>query len=126
MSYKVGVPSILLNSITSVTTYFLNLIFGSFSSTAIAVYGVYFKLNSFIFMPVFGLNNGIVPIIAYNYGAEHKKRIMQAIKSGIILAVCIMAFGTLIFELFPVQLLKLFQASDAMLAIGVPAMRIIA
>ena len=124
--YKVGVPSILLNSITSVTTYFLNLILGSFSSTAIAVYGVYFKLNSFIFMPVFGLNNGIVPIIAYNYGAKYKKRIIQAIKSGILLAVCIMAFGTLIFELFPVQLLKLFQASDAMLAIGVPAMRIIA
>jgi len=124
--YKVGVPSILLNSITSVTTYFLNLILGSFSSTAIAVYGVYFKLNSFIFMPVFGLNNGIVPIIAYNYGAEHKKRIMQTIKNGTLFAVGIMAFGTLIFEVFPVQLLKLFQASDAMLAIGVPAMRIIA
>jgi len=124
--YKVGVPSILLSSITSVTTYFLNIILSAFSSTAIAVYGVYFKLNSFVFMPVFGLNNGIVPIIAYNYGARNRKRIVATIKNAILLATVIMLFGAVIFELFPAQLLGLFDASPAMLAIGVPAIRIIA
>ena len=124
--YKVGVPSILLSSITSITTYFLNIILSAFSSSAIAVYGVYFKLNSFIFMPVFGLNNGIVPIIAYNYGAGRRDRISIAIKEGLSLATGIMLFGMVIFELFPAQLLGLFDASPAMLAIGVPAIRIIA
>lgn len=124
--YKVGVPSILLSSITSFTTYFINIILGTFSSTAIAVYGVYFKLNSFIFMPVFGLNNGIVPIIAYNYGAKRKDRIKETIRCALILAVGIMLLGTAIFELLPAQLLALFEASPAMLQIGVPAMRIIA
>ena len=124
--YKVGVPSILLSSITSVTTYFINIILSAFSSSAIAVYGVYFKLNSFIFMPVFGLNNGIVPIIAYNYGARQRARISATIKKAILLAVVIMLFGTAVFELFPAQLLALFDASPAMLTIGVPAMRIIA
>ena len=124
--YKVGVPSILLSSITSITTYFLNIILSAFSSSAIAVYGVYFKLNSFIFMPVFGLNNGIVPIIAYNYGARNRKRITATIRNGLFLAMGIMLFGMALFELFPAQLLGLFDASPAMLAIGVPAIRIIA
>jgi len=124
--YKVGVPSILLSSITSITTYFLNIILSAFSSTAIAVYGVYFKLNSFIFMPVFGLNNGMVPIIAYNYGARNRKRITATIRNGLFLAMGIMLFGMALFELFPAQLLGLFDASPAMLAIGVPAIRIIA
>ena len=124
--YKVGVPSILLSSITSVTTYFINIILSTFSSSAIAVYGVYFKLNSFIFMPVFGLNNGIVPIIAYNYGARRRSRIIATIKKTTLLAVGIMLLGTAIFELFPAQLLALFDASPAMLTIGVPAIRIIA
>ena len=124
--YRVGVPSIVLSSITSVTTYFIDIILGKFSSTAIAVYGVYFKLNSFIFMPVVGLNNGIVPNIAYNYGAKNRKRISTAIRTGMIFAVSIMVFGMILFELFPAQFLKMFKASDDMLAIGVPAMRIIA
>lgn len=124
--YKVGIPSILLSSITSVTTYFMNLILGAFTSTAIAVYGVYFKLNSFVFMPVFGLNGGIVPILAYNYGAKKKDRIYQTIKASLLMACGIMLFGTAIFEIFPAVLLKLFSASDSMLEIGVPAMRIIA
>ena len=124
--YKVGVPSILLSSITSITTYFINIILSAFSSSAIAVYGVYFKLNSFIFMPVFGLNNGIVPIIAYNYGAGRRDRISATIKNALSLATGIMLFGMAIFELFPAQLLGLFDASPAMLAIGVPAIRIIA
>ena len=124
--YKVGVPSILLSSITSFTTYFINIILGSFSSSAIAVYGVYFKLNSFIFMPVFGLNNGIVPIIAYNYGARRRLRIKETILKAVFLAAAIMLVGAAVFELFPAQLLGLFDASPAMLKIGVPALRIIA
>ena len=124
--YKVGVPSILLSSITSFTTYFINIILGGFSSSAIAVYGVYFKLNSFIFMPVFGLNNGIVPIIAYNYGARRRLRIKETILKAVFLAAAIMLAGAAVFELFPAQLLGLFDASPAMLKIGMPALRIIA
>jgi len=124
--YKVGIPSIVLSSIGSVTTTIINMILGAFSSTAIAVYGLYFKLNSFIFMPVFGLNSGIVPIIAYNYGAKNYKRLTSSIKLGLSIAFTIMFVGMLIFLAFPKQLLSIFEASDEMLAIGIPAMRIIA
>ncbi|MCQ2613737.1 MAG: MATE family efflux transporter [Treponemataceae bacterium] len=124
--YKVGIPSIVLSSIASVTTTLINMILGAFSSTAIAVYGLYFKLNSFVFMPVFGLNSGIVPIIAYNYGAQNYKRLTSAIKLGLAIAFTIMFVGMLIFLFFPAQLLGLFEASGEMLAIGIPAMRIIA
>lgn len=127
--YKVGLPSIVLQAVGSFTTYGMNMIFKTFkdiSDTAIAVYGSYFKLNSFIFMPVFGLNNGVVPIIAYNYGARNKKRIMDTIKAGISFAMIIMVFGFAVFELFPGQLLDLFNASPEMKAIGIPALRLIA
>lgn len=124
--YKVGIPSIVLSSIASVTTTLINMILGAFSSTAIAVYGLYFKLNSFIFMPVFGLNSGIVPIIAYNYGAQNYKRLTSSIKLGLTIAFGIMVVGMLIFMVIPGPLLSLFEASDDMLAIGIPAMRIIA
>lgn len=124
--YKVGAPSILLGSIGSLLTYLINLILGSFTTTAIAVYGVYFKLQSFIFMPVFGLNNGIVPIVAYNYGARKKDRITRAIKLCALAAIAIMTVGLLIFEIFPSQLLSLFKASDEMKSIGIPALRRIA
>ena len=124
--YKVGVPSILLGSIGSILTYLINLILGSFTTTAIAVYGVYFKLQSFIFMPVFGLNNGIVPIVAYNYGAKRRERILRAIKLCALSAFFIMMAGLLIFELFPRQLLAMFNASEEMYAIGIPALRRIA
>ena len=124
--YKIAIPSIILTSVTSVTTYFMNLIIGAVSTTAIAVYGSYFKLNSFIFMPVFGLNSGVVPIIAYNYGAKNKERIYRAVFLSIISASTIMLVGATIFELFPHVLLGLFSASDSMLAIGVPALRLIA
>jgi putative MATE family efflux protein len=124
--YRVGIPSILLASIGSVMTYLMNLILGAFTMTAVAVFGVYFKLNSFIFMPVFGMNNALVPIIAYNYGAKNRKRITGTIKRGILIIFCIMSFGTLIFELFPKFLLGLFHASPEMLEIGIPALRIIA
>ena len=124
--YKVGIPSILLGSIGSVLTYLLNLILGAFSTIAIAVYGVYFKLQSFVFMPVFGLNNGIVPIVAYNYGAKYKKRIIDSIKMCAIVALVIMGLGTFIFEVFPGQLLAMFSPNEEMLEIGIPALRIIA
>ena len=124
--YKVGVPSILLGSLGSVLTYLINLILGAFSTVAIAVYGVYFKLQSFVFMPVFGLNNGIVPIVAYNYGAKYKDRIIKSIKLCALVALAIMIVGMLIFIFFPVQLLGMFSPNEEMLSIGVPALRIIA
>ncbi len=123
--YKVGVPSIIMQSIASVMTYGMNLILMSFTSTATAVFGVYFKLQSFIFMPVFGLNNGMIPIIAYNYGADSRERVVQTIRYSTIYAVMIMTVGTFIFHVFPANLLTMFEASETMLQIGVPALRII-
>ena len=123
--YKIGVPSIIMQSIGSLTTFGMNNILLMFSSTAATVFGVYFKLQSFIFMPVFGLTNGMIPIIAYNYGARNKKRIYQTFKLSVIMSVSIMAVGVVIFQTIPGMLLGLFEASDHMLAIGVPALRII-
>lgn len=123
--YRVGVPSIIMQAIGSVMTYGMNLILMTFSSTAAAVFGVYFKLQSFIFMPVFGLNNGMVPIIAYNYGAGKRGRMIRTIKLSIAYAVGLMAVGFLVFQLIPDKLLLLFEASQDMLSIGVPALRII-
>ena len=123
--YTVGVPSIVMRSLTSVTTYGVNNILINFSSTATAVYGVYYKLQSFVFMPVFGLNNGMVPIIAYNYGAKKKERLTQTIKLSMIYAVCIMIFGLALIQIFPRYILALFNASEDMLNIGIPALRII-
>ena len=124
--YEVGVPSIIMQAIGSVMTFGMNKILLMFSSTAAAVFGVYFKLQSFIFMPIFGLNNGMIPIIAFNYGARNKKRIIQTIKLSILISVSIMAIGLIIFQVFPGILLKnLFDASNHMLSIGVPALRII-
>ncbi len=124
--YKVGFPSIIMQSIGSVMTYGMNRILGTFSSTAVAVFGVYFKLQSFVFMPVFGLNNGMVPIVAYNYGAKKRLRMIKTIKLATVFAMSIMLFGVLLFELFPGQLFTLFSASDHMLSMGKPALRIIA
>ena len=123
--YRVGVPSIVMQSIASIMTYGMNLILMTFSATAAAVLGVYFKLQSFIFMPIFGLNNGMIPIIAYNYGANSKKRVVQTIKYSVIFAMSIMAIGTLVFNVFPKELFLMFNASEHMLGIGVPALRII-
>lgn len=123
--YLIGFPSILMVSIGSVMTFFINNIVMAFSTTATAVVGVYFKIQSFIFMPVFGLNNGMVPIVAYNYGARRKARIEETLRYAIRYAVMIMLIGFAVFELFPAQLLGLFNASDHMLSIGVPALRII-
>jgi len=123
--YSVGIPSIIMGSIGSVMTYGMNRILMGFSSTATAVFGVYFKLQSFIFMPVFGLNNGMVPIIAYNYGAKKKDRMLRTMKLAITYAVSIMFVGFLVMQIFPAQLFSLFEASADMLAIGVPALRFI-
>ncbi len=123
--YSVGVPSIIMGSIGSIMTYGMNRILMGFSSTAAAVFGVYFKLQSFFFMPVFGLNNGMVPIIAYNYGARKKDRMMKTLRLSITYAVSIMVIGFLVMQIFPAQLFSLFEASEDMLAIGVPALRTI-
>jgi putative MATE family efflux protein len=123
--YQVGVPSILMMAIGSLMTYMMNRILIGFSNTATAVFGVYFKLQSFFFMPVFGLNNGLIPVLAYNYGARNKSRIDEALKFSVGLAVCIMTIGTIIFHVAPDRLLDLFNASDDMRVIGVPALRII-
>ena len=122
---EVGVPSIIMASIGSLMTYCMNRILNGFTSTAVAVFGVYFKLQSFIFMPVFGLNNAMVPIIAYNYGARRPDRMRQTIRLSITFAVSIMLAGFALMQLIPQVFLGLFDASPDMLAIGVPALRTI-
>ena len=124
--YQVGVPSILMQSIGSVMTYFMNLILIAFSSTATAVFGVYFKLQSFFFMPIFGLNNGITPIIAYNYGAKNRKRMIKTIKFSMFIAFMFMLAGFVVFQMIPQVLLGFFDASDEMIKIGSVALRVIA
>ena len=123
--YAVGIPSIIMQSIGSIMTYSMNRILIEFSSTATAVFGVYFKLQSFFFMPVFGLNNGITPIIAYNYGAQQRKRMIRTIRISLTTAFCLTFIGFLCFEGIPQVLLGMFNASADMLKIGVPALRII-
>ena len=123
--YKIGVPSIIMVGIGSVMNYLFNKILLGFTPTAAAVFGVYFKLQSFIFMPIFGLNNGVIPIVAFNYGAQNRKRIMETIRFSAIISFCIMAFGMLLMWLMPEQMLRLFKASEDMLSIGVPALRYI-
>lgn len=123
--YAVGVPSIIMQSIGSVMTFSMNKILYGFSKTAVNVFGVYFKLQSFVFMPIFGLTNGLIPIIAYNYGAMNKKRIMKSFRLGFCYAVGTMIVGFLLFQFLPDKLLGIFNPSEEMLEIGVPALRII-
>lgn len=124
--YSIGVPSIIMQSIGSVMVYALNKILMGFSSTAVAVFGVYFKLQSFVFMPIFGMNNGMIPIISYNYGAQSRKRMMDTYKFAAVCALGIMSVGTIIFELIPSVLFGMFNASEHMLSMGDTALRIIA
>lgn len=124
--YAVGVPSIIMQSISSVMTFGLNKILIGFTTTATAVSGVYFKLQSFVFLPTYGMNNGMVPIVAYNCGAKKPDRVLQTVKAGVLYATCIMVIGFLIFQFGAGVLLGFFEASDNMLKIGVPALRIIA
>ena len=123
--YTVGLPSIAMQCVGSVMTFFMNQILMAFSATAVAVFGVYFKLQSFVFMPIFGMNNGMVPIIGYNYGARKPDRVKKTIKCAMFYAEAIMLVGFLLFQFLPDKLLGLFSASEAMLAIGKPALRII-
>lgn len=123
--YGIAVPSIVMQAIGSIMTYGMNCILMSFTATATAVFGVYFKLQSFIFMPVFGMNNGVIPILAYNYGAGKKERVLSTMKKSIIYAIIIMVAGLIVFQIFPQPLLGLFHASDTMVALGIPALRII-
>ena len=123
--YSVGVPSIIMGSLGSVMTFGMNKILIAFTSTATAVFGVYFKLQSFVFMPVFGLNNGMVPILSYNFGARKKERILKTMFLSMCYAVGAMLLGLAVFWLFPGQLLGIFNASQNMLDIGIPALRII-
>ena len=121
----IGVPSVLMVAIGSVMSYGMNLILMTFSSTAVAVFGAYYKLQSFVFMPIFGLNNGMVPIVSFNLGAKNKDRLVKTVKLGVCYAVGIMLIGLVIIQAMPGTLLKMFNASDQMLTIGVPALRII-
>ena len=124
----IGFPSVLMVAIGSVMTFCMNKILILYTvgkETAATVFGVYFKLNSFAFMPVFGLNNGVVPIIAYNYGAQNRRRMVETIRFAVVLGVLLMLLGFGVFELLPALLLSIFDASEKMLAIGIPALRII-
>ncbi len=123
--YQVGIPSIAMNAIGSVMTFGMNAILITFSSTAVAIFGVYFKLQSFVFMPVFGLNNGMVPIVSYNYGARKPERILGTKRLAAIYAVGIMVLGFLAGQFLPGVMLGIFNASPDMLNIGVVALRII-
>ena len=122
---EVGIPSILMVGIGSLMTTGMNKILNKFSDLAVTVFGVYFKLQSFAFMPVFGLNNGVIPVIAFNYGAGHKKRMISAVKIACIIATGFMCIGLIIMQIFPAQALLLFDANEEMLSIGVPALRTI-
>ena len=121
----ISIPSIIMSCISSLTCFVMNLILITFSSTAVAVFGVYFKLQSFVFMPVFGLNNGMVPIIGFNYGARKPDRLMKTMRLAVTYAVSIMIIGMILFWAFTPQLLAIFNASAQMLSIGIPALRII-
>lgn len=123
--YKIAIPAILMQSIMSFMTVFMNMILVKFSTLAVSVFSIYFKLQQFVFMAVSGITNAIIPIISFNYGAKHKHRILETIHFSLLLATGIMLVGTIVFQLFPEQLLFMFNASEEMLAIGVPALRII-
>lgn len=123
--YRIAVPAILMQSIMSFMTVMMNMILVSFSETAVSVFSIYYKLQQFVFMAVLGMNNALIPILAYNYGAGKKQRIQDAIRFSLVVACMIMIGGTILFQLFPQQLLYLFDAKENMLSIGIPALRII-
>ena len=126
--YAIGLPSVVMMAIGSVMTFLMNKILITYHSareTAATAFGIYFKLNSFVFMPVFGLNNGVIPIIAYNYGAQQRRRMIETIKRSTVYASCVMVLGMVIFQLLPGTLLKIFKATDTMMSVGIPALRII-
>ncbi len=123
--YRIGIPAIVLQSVGALMNFSINKILSMFSDLAVATFGVYFKLQSFVFMPIFGMNNGSVPIIAYNYGADRRDRLEKAMSLGVRYGVGVMSLGTLVFWLFPEELLALFSAPPEMTAMGVVAMKIL-
>ncbi len=123
--YSIGIPSIIMVGIGSVMNFGLNKILIAFSTTATAVLGVYYKLQSFAFMPIFGLNNGVIPIVAYNFGAGKRSRLLKCVKYAVILAEGILFLAILVFQFLPVQLLSIFNASETMISMGMHAFRII-
>lgn len=123
--YVVSFPSIIMQAISSILTACLNVLLINFSEAAVNVYGVYFRLQSFVFMPIFGLNQGVMPILGYNYGAGNKERLMKALRTGIGLAAGIMLIGTILFHAIPNLLLGMFNADANMLDIGIPALKTI-
>ena len=122
---KVGLPAVIMQGIGTIMTSLMNAILITFDVLATTVFGVYFKLQSFVFMPIFGMNSGLMPILGYNYGAKNKPRMMRALKLGIVFAFIFMSLGTLIFNLFPDALLGLFNASDSLKSLGEVALRLI-
>ena len=123
--YRVGLPTIIMQAIGSIMTFVVNRILLDVSATAVAFFGIYYKLQSFVFMPCFGLNQGVMPIIGYNYGARKKKRMYSALKRGLIIGVIIMAVGTILMWTIPEQLIAMFGGTQDIMDIGVPAFRII-
>ena len=126
--YAIGVPSIIMIAIGSVMTFAMNkilIIYHVAKETAATIFGVYFKLNSFVFMPVFGLNNGVIPIVAFNYGAKNRRRMLQTIKLAVTVVACYTILGAIVFLALPGPLLRIFSASDVMLQYGIPALRIV-
>jgi len=122
---SVGIPAMVMQGLGSIMLYSLNRILSKFGDDAYTFLGVYFRIQSFIFMPVFGLNQGMMPVLGYNFGAGNKKRVTQALKVGLITAVSIMAIGTIVFQLFPADIINIYEVTDSIVEIGIPAFRII-
>jgi len=122
--YKVGIPSIAMQAMSTLMMLGLNKILVTYSDMAVNVLGIYYKLQSFVFMPIFGLNNGMTPIVAFNYGAKNKDRIVKVLKYSFIASIVIMVIGTAIFWLFPKELMMLFNPNEEMMKLGIPALRI--
>lgn len=123
--YRIAIPAILMQSIMSFMTVFMNMILVTFSELAVSAFSIYFKLQQFVFMAVNGMNNALIPIISYNFGARKQQRILDSIHFSLLIACVIMIAGTIVFQCFPEQLMYLFDANEEMMSIGVPALRII-
>lgn len=123
--YKVALPSIVLQGLTSISTLLMNIIVVAFSEIAVAVFGLYFKVQSFLYMPLFGLNSGVIPIVGYNYGARNKDRVIKTMKISMTIGCSVMLLGTLLFQFFPNLILSPFKTTEEMSKIAYIAFRII-
>ena len=123
--YKVALPSIVLQGLTSISTLLMNIIIVAFSDIAVAVFGLYFKVQSFLYMPIFGLNSGVIPIVGYNYGAKNKDRVIKTVRIAMAIGCSVMLLGTLLFQFFPNLILSPFKTTEEMNKIAYVAFRII-